>query len=688
MRSLAPILILCLCAIGHAQAAEPVAVPEIGPDQLSFSITNMDPSADPGEDFYRYAAGGWLDRVQRPADRVSIGTFEFMGRRLTAQMQNLIAEAAEKSATADKGSPLQQVGAFYTAYMDVAALDAKGMAPIAPELARIDAIANLEDLAAYLGRYLAIAGDVALVGVVPSVDQVDTTKMVLYVAKGALVFGQEDLYDAPAGSELDLALRGNLKKVLEAAGYDAARAADVVEKVADLERELHGAMLSPVDAMNPANSYQPKPFKDIQAEIPALDLTRMLAEVDVAAPETLVQTEPRYLAVLAKVLKDRPLDEIKEYLKVKVINHFTPYLGTAFDQSTREMSQITLGIETSPPRNELVLLSLQANLGHPVSRLYVERYFSDETKAKATDMVERVHQVFLKRVEGLDWLTDETKTAAREKLEKLSYMIGYPDTWIDYSTVEIRPDDLVGNIMRLTAFDVERSFLKLGKPVVHEAFSDPSATLPIIINAGYDMQINGFEVPAAILQPAAFDVTKDAPTYFCRVGAVLGHEMTHGFDSRGRLYDADGNLKDWWKPEDAAAFDKEAAKLIAQASAYEVLPGLKLNGALSVGENMADVGGINFAFEALKDYLAEHPAENVTIDGLTPEQRCFVSWAQFWAMKVTDQAIRGVFMSNAHPPGFYRATAALKHVDGFYEAFDIQQGDTEWVPPERRVKAW
>ncbi|TPP12022.1 M13 family metallopeptidase [Rhizobium glycinendophyticum] len=663
-------------------------MPEIGPDQLSFSITNMDPSVDPGADFYRYAAGGWLDRVERPSDRVSIDTFDFMGRRLTAQMQSLMADAGEKSATAEKGSPLQQVGAFYNAYMDTAALDEKGIAPIEPELARIDAITSLDDLATYLGRYITVAGEVALVGLVPSTDQADTTRVALFLVEGSLIFNQENLYDVPPGSELDLALRTNLRQVLETAGYDAARATAVVDMIADLERELHSATLTPVEAMNPANSYQPKSFKELQAEIPTLDLGKMLAVTDLEPPETIVLTQPRYLAALEKMLKDRPIEDIKDYLKVKVINHFKPYLGTRFDETAKEWTKIIYGIDRLPPRSELVQSALQSNLGHPVSRLYVERYFSEETKAKATDMVERIHRAFQKRMEMLGWLAPETKAAALEKLKKLSYKVGYPKNWIDYSSVEIRADDLVGNIIRLTAFDAGRSYAKLGRPAVSEDFSDSRATLPVIINAGYSMVKNGFEVPAAILQPAAFEADRDAATYFCRIGAVLGHEMTHGFDSRGRLYDANGNLKDWWKPEDASAFEKEAQKLIEQASAYEVLPGLKLNGALSVGENMADVGGINFAYEALRDYLAEHPEENVSIDGLTPAQRCFISWTQFWAMKVTDQAIRGVFLSNPHPPSFYRATAALKHVDAFYEAFDIREGDKEWMPPERRVRAW
>lgn len=688
MRYLPYSLLLCLAMASAVPANDRAAVPEIGPDQLAFSLENMDKSIDPGNNFNRYALGGWIDRVQRPDDRALIDAFDFMGRRLTAQMEETLLDAAAASGSAEKGTPLQQVGAFYTSFMDVATLDAKGMTPLNPGMAKIDAISDLGDLATYIGHYLLVAEDLALTGFVPMTDMADSTRNALYAVGTSLVLPQQNLYDEPAGSALDLALRKNLADMLVAAGYEAGRATTVSNLVADIDRELHGGLLTPVEGTNPANTYQPVPFASLQAEIPELDLTAVLAGLGMKPQETVVKSEPRYLPVLGKLLRERPIEEIREYLKVKLINRFKFYLGSRFEAVIADQQKILVGIDKLPPRTERVQNELKSFLGHPVSRLYVERYFSDETRAKSADMVSRVKSAFLARIETRDWLSEATRIAAKDKLEKLTFEVGYPETWIDMSDVEVRPDDLIGNIQRLIAFDVKRSLDKFDDPVEHESFANVQATLPIIINAAYETSINGFEVPAAILQPPAFEAELDAPIYFCRLGAVLGHEMTHGFDSRGRQYDAEGNLRDWWQPEDTAAFTREAEKLVEQANAYEVLPGLNLNGALTVTENMADVGGITLAYAALQDYLAEHPEENVAIDGFSPAQRCFLAWAQFWGMKTTDGVIRSVFMSDVHAPGMYRSVAALKHVDDFYTAFDITEGDPEWLAPEKRVKAW
>ena len=688
MRPFTSSLLLCLALAPAAHANDRPPVPAIGPDQLAFSLENMDKTSDPGTDFYRFALGGWIDRVDRPADRAMIDAFDFMGQRLTAQMEETLLDAAAKAGTAEKGTPIQQVGAFYTSFMDVATLDAKGMTPLDPEMARIDAIADLGDLASYLGHYLLVAEDLALAGFVPTTDMADSTRNSLYFVGASLVLGKQNLYDEPAGSALDLALRKNLADMLVAAGYDPARATTVATLVADIDRDLHGGMLTPVEAANPANTYQPITFAALQAEIPELDLTALLAGLGMTPPERIIKSEPRYLAVLGKLLRERPIEDIRDYLKVKLINRFKLYLGSRFEPVIADQQKILLGVEKLPPRVERVQDELKLFLGHPVSQLYVERHFDDERRAKSADMVGRVKDAFLARIETRDWLTEATRAAAKDKLEKLTFEVGYPETWIDMSSVEVRPDDLIGNIQRLIAFDVKRWLDKFDDPVEHESFANVQSTLPIIINAAYNTSINGFEVPAAILQPPAFEADLNAPVYFCRLGAVLGHEMTHGFDSRGRQYDADGNLRDWWTPEDTAAFTREAEKLVAQANAYEVLPGLTLNGALTVTENMADVGGITLAYAALQDHLAENPQENVEIGGFSPAQRCFLAWAQFWGMKGTDGVIRSVFMSDVHAPGMYRSVAALKHVDDFYTAFDITEGDPEWLAPEKRVRAW
>lgn len=681
------VLLAALVGASAALAGEG-DIPVIGPDELAFSVANMDLSASPGTSFYRYASGKWQDRAVRPEDRASIGAFDFMSKRLVAQLQHVIAEAAAQSDAAPRGSPAQQVGDFYRSYMDFAAIDAAGLAPLQGEFDRIDSIADLKDLSRYLGHFLTISGELAIAGIAPSADQLDSKKISLYLISGSLLLPYEALYDKPPGSPLDKALRANLADMLVAAGYDVAEAQRLANAAADLERELHAGQLTPLQAMDPRNTYLPGKTADFQKEIPELDLAGIADSMGIALPETLVKQEPHYLQNLSAILKNHPLQDFKDYLKIKLIAKFKPFLGTRFDGSTAGLMKVLYGIAKMPPREEQAQGALQLFLGQPLSQLYVKAYFTEETRIKAADMVARVRKAFQERLKTRDWLTETTRDAALEKLDKLSFKIGYPEKWIDFSGVDVRGDDVVGNVMRLTAFDVRRSLDMIGKPYVHDDFASPRHTLPIIINAAYDSQINGFEVPAAILQPAAFEADKDAATYFCRLGAVLGHEMTHGFDSRGRLFDSVGNMRDWWTKEDAAAFDREAGKLVDQANDFEVLPGLKANGALNVTENMADVGGINFAYAALLDYLEENPAENVKVDGLTPAQRCFISWAQLWTTKQTKQSLVSQVMSDNHAPNVYRATAALKHVDAFYDAFGIKAGDPEWLPPEKRVDAW
>lgn len=682
-------LILTSALSGSAAAdGERAANPPIGPDQLVFSPTNMDPKADPRVDFYRYANGRWADRVERPARLASINIFEFMGDHLKDQMKATLSKAAADAASAPKGSPVQQVGDFYTAYMDVARIDALGMEPLKPELAKIDAIATRRDLSAWLGHFTRVTADSALASVVPFTDLVDAKKVSLYFVSGAFMLGQGSLFDGPLDSPQLVAYRKFLESVLIIAGYEPARAAHVAERSVLLEKTLHAAQLTPVEAVDPRNGYQPTSFADLQKQIPEIDLTVLMQFLGAPVPDVIVQTEPRYLPALSAILREWPLDDIKEYLRLKLIVAFKPYLTTKFDEPTRALEEAIMGVTVLPPRDERAQDMLRHHLGHPVSRVYVENFFTEDARTKATDMVGRIKAVFEARMKSRTWLTEATRKAALEKLDRLVFRMGYPDTWIDYSSVRIGPDNVVANVMSLINFEMKRQIAKIGQPVVPDQFDDPGATLPIVINAAYNSLINGFEVPAAILQPAAFEPEMDAAVNFCRLGAILGHEMTHGFDSGGRLFDAGGNMRDWWTPADAKAFETEAQKLIDQANAFDVLPGLKANGPLNVKENMADVGGINFAYDALTAYLQDHPAENVPIDGMTPAQRCFIAWAQMWAEKSTDQYIRAIVGNDNHPPGRYRAVAALQHVDGFYAAFGIKPGDPMYLPPEKRVHAW
>ncbi len=686
--SAAGLLLLASALPGQAQTIDPTKFDRAGPDQLVFSTMDMDRTVDPRVDFHRYAAGGWLQRVERPARVASIGAFDFMIQRTKVQLADVFSKAAAGAAGAAQGSPTQQVGDLYRSFMDTARLNVLGARSLEPLLAEIDAIQGTAELARYLGRFPTLTGDVALMGIVPSVDQADNQRTRLYVVAGRLILAQGQIYDEPDASPRIQAYLAFVRDVLTLAGWEKARAEAFASTALLIERRLQQGRITPAEAIDPRKTYDLRPWADHQAAIPAVDFAAMIRAMGAEPADQLVLTEPRYLPTLATLLQERSLIEIRDYLKLKLIVRFLPFLGEAFDKPTAGLNAALLGVSVLPPREERAEGLMREYLGHPVSRLYVEASFSEETRAKAGDMVGRIRASFLARLQTRPWLTEPTRKAAIEKLERLSFKIGHPDRWIDHSGVEIRPDDLVGNVVRLSRFSAARDIAALGKPVVRDEFANARSTLPIIVNAAYDSLNNGFEVPAAFLQPPAYDPGRDAASNFCRFGAVIGHEMTHGFDSGGRLFDAKGNMRDWWTPADAAAFDREAAKLVSQASAFEILPGLKLRGAQEVRENMADVGGITFAYDALVSYLKEKPEEDTVVDGLTARQRCFVSWAQLWTAKATEESIRADVMNDGHPPSRYRAVAPLQHVEGFYEAFGIRAGDPMWLPPEKRVSAW
>lgn len=682
-------MLLAALAGGSARAEDGAALAALTADQLVFSVSNMDKGVDPGADFYRYASGAWLDRVERPARLSSYGVFDVMGERLRAQMALAVAKAGEQAANVPKGSPAQQVGGIYNAYMDTAKLDAAGIEPIRGELDRVAAMNSLDDLVQVMARQIFINGPILFAAFASLNDPADTTRNAFYAVGGG--FGIDAGFDSILAEAPDEARRVAYRKyvasVMKIAGYSDADTARIAELALAIESELYAAKLSPAEGADPRNRFTTATFEEMQAQIPELDLKAYFSAVGYEVPQSVVMYEPRYLPALSKLLRERPLADIRDYVSFRIIESFSPFLTTAFDTPSLALQEALTGTGVQAPREERLLKLLQDNLGHPVSRIYVENFFPEANRQKALDMVERILTAFRERIPSRAWLSEATRAAALEKVNRFYYRVGYPDNWIDYSSVEIGPD-LVADMVNIGAFGQKREIEKQGKPTAHEEFNSATSTLPIVINAGYTPSINGFEVTAAILQAPAFLPDMDAAVYFCRIGGIIGHEMTHGFDSGGRLYDSRGNFRDWWTPADASAFEAEAQKLIDQANAYEVLPGLNANGALNVRENMADVGGITLAYAALMNYLKEHPDENVEVDGLTPAQRCFVSWAQMWTWKATDQYKRAMVAGDGHPPNDYRAVAPLQHLDAFYEAFDIRPGDPMWLPPEKRVKAW
>ncbi|MBL8491924.1 MAG: M13 family metallopeptidase, partial [Rhodocyclaceae bacterium] len=364
-------------------------------------------------------------------------------------------------------------------------------------------------------------------------------------------------------------------------------------------------------------------------------------------------------------------------------------LSTDFDGPRLALSRTYYGDSFAlPTRPKQVVQTLAATIGHPLARLFVERHFSPESKRAVEDMVGRVHAEFRARLEKNRWLTERTRKQALAKLDKVRISVGSPDKWIDYAGVDIRPGDYFGNLARISEFLARRNLARWGGPVTEDEFADPAATLPTVINAAYDPMRNAIEIPAAFLQVPVYDPKGDPAINFCTIGAVIGHEITHGFDSGGRHYDEIGRVRNWWVKADEVKFNKETQKLVRQSRAFQVLPGLHANGELTVTENLADVGGIAFAYGALARYLKEHPEEDRVIDGLTQAQRCFVAWGQIWSDKLREGFLRQITATNPHAAGQYRAFAAAQHEPGFFKAFGIRPGDPMWLAPRDRARIW
>lgn len=669
--------------------AEDVKIPKIGPDELAFSAKNMDASVSPAKDFLRYASGGWLDRVERPADKVSIGALAYQNDLVIAQLKSAAADAAARADGAPKGSPVQQVGTFYKAFLDTKSRDAAGIKPLRERLKRIDAIGSYDDLARYLGEQAAIVGKPPLFFVAPNQDLVDNKVYKIYAGDGEFVLKDSETavyFDAP-GSDRQVAYEAYVRGMLKVAGYKDEQAAAISAKIVSLETELFSGKLTPAETRDFSNYYNPMSLEKMQAQISQLDLKLFLQGMGVPVPKEIVNSQIRYFPKLSEVLGKYSLDDVKHYLAFHQIARYAPVLTTKFDEPRRAFRESLSGSGSLDPIENRGIELLRTNLGQPMSQVFVERFFSEDARKAALDMAARVKKVFLSRIPSRAWLSDAARAEALKKAEAISFTIGWPDKWVDYSSIEIGPD-LVTDMENIVRFGTARYLAKSKGPVTRDQMNNPGHTLPMDLNAAYDPQINGFEVSAAIVRPPSLMPEMDAAVNYCRLGAVLGHEITHGFDIGGRAFDAAGNLRNWWTDADTKAFVAEAKKLVDQANGTEVLPGVFANGKANVGENMADVGGITFAHEALMDYLKEHPKEDVKIDGLSPSQRCFISWAQLWTEKAAEPALKNLIATNPHPPNIYRTVAPLQHVDAFYKAFGIKQGDPMWLPPEKRLHAW
>jgi len=644
-------------------------------------VATFDKSVRPQDDLFRYVNGGWLARTEIPADKASYGGFVEAHDRTQEQLRVIVEAAAKTPAAA--GSPGQKIGDFFTAFMDEGRADALGITPLQAEFARIDALATKADLAAYFARQLklGIGGAVVQGGV--EGDAQDPTTSVLYVSQGGLGLPDRDYYLKPDPKLKDTRAKyvEYVAAMLTAAGVTDPKAA--ADGLMALETTLARSHWTNVENRDAVKTYNRVKVAELATTFPGLDWATWTAALGVDKAPHLVVSQPSYFAALARVVAARPVDQWKPHLKFHAIDRFAPYLSSALVNTRFDFRGKTLqGVQELQPRWRRALANMDTALGELLGQLYVEKHFTPAAKARMDQLVENLRAAFKEGIDGLEWMGPDTKREAQAKLAAFRPKIGYPTKWRDYSAVEIRKDDLVGNMMRAIEADAVFQLAKIGRPIDREEWG----MTPQTINAYYNPIRNEIVFPAAILQPPFFDMTADDAMNYGAIGAVIGHEMGHGFDDQGRRFDAKGILRDWWTAKDGEEFMRRAGRLVAYYAEKEPLPGVKVNGELTLGENIGDLTGLVIAHRAYTLALGGKAAP--VMDGLSGDQRFFAGWTQAWRAKFRDEALRNQMMVDPHAPDMVRAVAPLPHVPSFYGAFEVKAGDAHFLAPDARVKIW
>ncbi|NWG74336.1 MAG: M13 family metallopeptidase [Rubrivivax sp.] len=683
MKRLQLALVLSLLGLAGQPAwsgSFPSDVPSLG-----YSPDNMDRSVDPRQDFYRYAAGNWLEKTEIAPSDPDVGGFTLLAHQLDTQLLALIQQAAAATG-APKGSPRQQVGDFYKAAMDSQRRAAVGLQPLQADLQRVAAATGTPaDYGALSARVQDAYGGSPLINAIAMPDAKDSSTYVLVLAPGAQMLEQDE-YAMPEYQKLREIYRLYAAGMLNGAGDTVDAAKLHAAKILALESRMAAAMMTPLQMREPANTYNMMSLEQAQALVPALDLGVFLKTLGITPPARVQVLDVNAMKALQRLLTEQPADDVKLLLRWFVVAARASELGGGYRAMEEEFSRRRKGLKEPPGRERVVTQQIAAQLYHPLSQLYVQTYFADSTRREITEMVGHIKDEFASRLRSNAWLDDATRQAALEKLGRIDIQVGYPQSWVDFSALDIRPDDHFGNVQRAARFAFEREIGQIGKPVLGNRFAVATKTTPIAVNSAYNFTTNTIDITAAILQPPFFKPGGDVAANYCAIGAVIGHEITHGFDSLGRQYDPQGNLRNWWTPDADRRFRQRTDVLVDQYNRYEILPGLMHNGAMTVTENTADLGGITLAHAALRRYAAKSPLSEV--DGLTADQRCFVAWTQMWAFKARSERLRYLVSVDVHAIASVRAVAPLLHLDAFHEAFGTRPGDPMWRDPKQRVVIW
>ena len=658
-----------------------VAKPAVKPRLGTFGVdqTAMDPSVEPGDDFYKFVNGAWTKRTEIPADQSSWGGFAIL-RNLSDERTRSIVEDAAKGQN-KPGSLNEKIGVTYASFMDQAAVDAKGAAPLKPYLDAIAALSTPRDVAQAFARANRRGVDMPI-GLGIQQNLADNTVYAVYAGQGGLGMPDRDYYlkDDAKSVETRAQYLTHVAAMLKLAGLRDPDGAS--KRIYAFEHSLAQVQWSKAELRQVEKSFNPFPVASLSTRMPGFDWTTMLAESGLAKENIVIVTQPSALTATARILSTTPLPVLKEYLAYHTITNAAPYLSMPFVTGNFSFYGTALsGTPQLKDRWKRGVDLVNRSLGEAVGQIYVQRYFPPAAKAKADELVRNLIAAMDIRLSNLTWMAPETKVKARAKLAAFTPKIGYPDKWRDYSALKVVPGDVLGNAERVADFNYQRELDKMGKPVDRsEWFMTPQT-----VNAYANPLLNEVVFPAAILQPPFFDPNADPAVNYGGIGAVIGHELSHHFDDQGRKFDMKGNFAEWWTAEDVKRFKTYTDRVVAQYGAYEPVAGLHVNGELTLGENMADLAGINVAYDAYKISLQGKSAP--VIDGYTGDQRFFLGFGQIWQNKSREAAIRQQILTDPHTPGAWRPYVA-RNVDAWYTAFNVKPGQKYYLPPAERIKVW
>ena len=667
----------------QAEQTKVTASASTAPAQLGSGIdtSGFDTSVRPQDDFFESVNGRWVAETPLPPDRARWGSFDMLAENAQKDVRILVEEVSAKEGVAP-GSAEQKIRDFYNSYMDAERPNALGIEAIRTELDQVAAIRSHDDLFRQFSS-LGVYGVNSPIGGGIFSDLKDPDTNVVYLAEAGITLPDRDYYlkddeQFVRGREL---YRTYVTRLFELAGIE--DGADKAEALYGLEHALAEVQWPKEDNRDPVKTYNPHTPEQLAELAPGINWEVTMEAAQIPARDRYIVQQPSFFAAASDIIANTPLETWKDYLSFQTMDAFAPVLGDDFFQAWFTFYKAGLqGVEEPEPKWKRAVNSINGNMGELLGQLYVDKHYQEASRERMETMIANLVEAYRQSILALDWMGDETKQQALIKLSKFNPKIGYPEKWRDYSSMEIVDGDLVANVKSAANFEYLRNIDKLDKPVdKSEWFMNPQT-----VNAYYNPAWNEIVFPAAILQPPFFNVEADDAVNYGGIGAVIGHEIGHGFDDQGRKFDGDGNLRDWWNEEDNARFEELKNKLAAQYNSYVVIDGLTINGEFTSGENIGDLGGLGIAYKAYK--LSLEGEEPPVIDGFSGDQRFFLGWGQAWRAKARDEEAKRLLTIDPHSPPKFRANGAAVNVDAFYAAFDVKEGDGMYLPPEERVKIW